>query len=121
MVDDGYLIGYEDGNGDFVEVGRFNNFDESVSGPILLKHANSGETLEIDASGFDFTGPVLAPSATIDGNSSPFATDPHGDAAHTPEYVNDGDDIKRQVFVIANGASDPAGANAEDLIFEEEG
>jgi len=34
--------------------------------------------------------------------------------------VTDGDEIDRQVWVIANGASDPSGADPEDIIFEEE-
>jgi hypothetical protein len=34
--------------------------------------------------------------------------------------LHDGDDVERRVWVIANGASDPSGASAEDLIFEEE-
>jgi len=33
--------------------------------------------------------------------------------------VTDGDDTERQIFIIANGASDPAAADPEDLIFEE--
>jgi hypothetical protein len=34
--------------------------------------------------------------------------------------VSDGDGTERQIYVIANGASDPAEADAEDIIFEEE-
>jgi hypothetical protein len=34
--------------------------------------------------------------------------------------VTDGDGTDRRVWVIANGASDPSGAAAEDIIFEEE-
>lgn len=34
--------------------------------------------------------------------------------------VSDGDGTERQIYVIANGASDPAGADPEDIIFEEE-
>lgn len=34
--------------------------------------------------------------------------------------VTDGDDTERQIFIIANGASDPSAADPEDLIFEEE-
>jgi len=34
--------------------------------------------------------------------------------------VSDGDGTERQIWVIANGASDPAGADPEDIIFEEE-
>jgi len=34
--------------------------------------------------------------------------------------VSDGDGTERQIWVIANGASDPAEAAPEDIIFEEE-
>jgi hypothetical protein len=34
--------------------------------------------------------------------------------------VSDGDGIERQLWVIASGASDPSGADAEDIIFEEQ-
>jgi len=34
--------------------------------------------------------------------------------------LSDGDGTERQVYVIGNGASDPAGADPVDIIFEEE-
>ena len=34
--------------------------------------------------------------------------------------VTDGDGTKREIWVIASGASDPAGADPEDIIYEEE-
>lgn len=34
--------------------------------------------------------------------------------------VTDGDGTKREIWVIANGASDPAGADTEDIILEEQ-
>lgn len=34
--------------------------------------------------------------------------------------VTDGDGTERQVWIIASGASDPSGADPEDLIFEEQ-
>jgi hypothetical protein len=51
MVDDGFLIGFEDANGNFVEVGRFNNTADDVTQPLEIKHANSGERITIDSSG----------------------------------------------------------------------
>lgn len=36
------------------------------------------------------------------------------------DVVTDGDGVDREIWVIANGASDPSGADAEDIIFEEE-
>jgi len=34
--------------------------------------------------------------------------------------LSDGDGTERQIWIIANGASDPTGADPEDIIFEEE-
>jgi len=34
--------------------------------------------------------------------------------------LSDGDGTERQIWIIANGASDPSGADASDIIFEEE-
>jgi len=48
------------------------------------------------------------------------ADDPHANAAHSLTFVSDGDGTERQIWVIANGASDPAGADPEDIIFEEQ-
>ena len=44
----------------------------------------------------------------------------HGNEDHTDEFVSDGDGTTREIWVIANGASDPVGAGTNDLIFEEE-
>lgn len=44
-----------------------------------------------------------------------------GEIADTDDItITDGDDTERQIWVIANGASDPSGADDADLIFEEE-
>jgi hypothetical protein len=51
MVDDGFLIGFEDANGNFVEVGRFNNTADDVTQPLEIKHQNSGERITLDGSG----------------------------------------------------------------------
>jgi len=52
MADEGYLIGYEDVNGNFVQIGQFNNAADDVTKPLVLRHTNSGETLELDGSSF---------------------------------------------------------------------
>jgi len=52
MVDDGYLIGYEDAKGNFIQIGQFNNAADDVTKPLVLRHTNSGETLELDGSSF---------------------------------------------------------------------
>jgi hypothetical protein len=51
MVDDGFLIGFEDSSGNFVEVGRFNNTADDVTQPLEIKHQNSGERITLDDSG----------------------------------------------------------------------
>jgi hypothetical protein len=51
MVDDGFLIGFEDSSGNFVEVGRFNNTASDVTQPLEIKHQNSGERITLDNSG----------------------------------------------------------------------
>jgi len=52
MPNEGYLIGYEDVNGNFVEIGQFNNAADDVTKPLVLRHTNSGATLELDGSSF---------------------------------------------------------------------
>jgi hypothetical protein len=58
MADDGYLIGFEDSNGNFVEVGRFNNTADDVTQPLEIKHQNSGERITLDSSGFGTSGDI---------------------------------------------------------------
>jgi len=52
MANEGYLIGYEDAQGNFVQIGQFNNAADDVTKPLVLRHTNSGETLELDGSSF---------------------------------------------------------------------
>jgi len=51
MADDGYLVGFEDGSGNFVEVGRFNNQAEDVTQPIEIRHSDSGNSITIGQDG----------------------------------------------------------------------
>jgi hypothetical protein len=51
MANEGYLIGYEDAQGNFVQIGQFNNVADDITQPIELVHTNSGEKIQIDASG----------------------------------------------------------------------
>jgi hypothetical protein len=46
-----YVIGFEDANGNFVEVGRFDNTANDVTQPLEIKHQNSGERVTLDSSG----------------------------------------------------------------------
>jgi len=54
------------------------------------------------------------------GDVGAVATGGHGNAEHSQEFVSDGDGTTRQIWVISNGASDPAGAGPDDIIFEEQ-
>jgi len=66
MVDDGYLIGYEDVNGNFVQIGQFNNVADDVTQPIEIVHTNSGDairlgkSIELDTTGDLKVGEVKA-------------------------------------------------------------
>jgi len=66
MVDDGYLIGYEDTNGNFVQIGQFNNVADDVTQPIEIVHTNSGDairlgkSIELDTTGDLKVGEVKA-------------------------------------------------------------
>jgi len=53
MADDGYLVGFEDGSGNFVEVGRFNNQAEDVTQPIEIRHTDSGNQITIGPGGIN--------------------------------------------------------------------
>jgi len=53
MADDGYLVGFEDGSGNFVEVGRFNNQAEDIEQPIEIRHTDSGNQITLGADGID--------------------------------------------------------------------
>jgi hypothetical protein len=46
-----YVIGFEDSDGSFVEVGRLENVADNVSQPLEIKHQNSGERITLDSSG----------------------------------------------------------------------
>ena len=54
----------------------------------------------------------------VDGDAQP--PENHGNSAHSQTFVSDGDGTERQIWVIANGASDPSGVDPEDIILEEE-
>lgn len=47
-------------------------------------------------------------------------SNPHSVTAAQLDAITDGDGTDRQIWVIAAGASDPAGAAPEDIIFERE-
>lgn len=46
-------------------------------------------------------------------------TDGNGNLQHAAT-ITDGDGVDREIWVVAAGGSDPAGADPEDIIFEEQ-
>lgn len=58
--------------------------------------------------------------AVLDDESSTRPPESHANGAHSEVFVFDGDGTQRRIWVIANGASDPDDATADDIIFEEE-
>jgi len=54
-MDNGYQVGYLD-NGEFVEVGRFNNLDAVANSDLEIRHADSETRVVLGDSGFDFDG-----------------------------------------------------------------
>ncbi len=54
----------------------------------------------------------------VDGDAQPPET--HGNAKHSASFIADGNGNARDIYVIANGASDPASADSGDLIFEKQ-
>jgi hypothetical protein len=55
---DGYVVGFEDAGGSFIEVGRLENFTDDVTQPLEIKHANSGERIALDSTGLETNGDV---------------------------------------------------------------
>lgn len=83
-----------------------------------------------DTQGSGLTNPVALLRAVVDTSSSSVDLrneNPTGkfksvntDILNSGGPVSDGDGTERQIWLISNGASDPAGAGAEDIIFEEQ-
>jgi hypothetical protein len=78
-------------------------------------------TAKADASTTDADGNVGRPNNRVD----VFADGVNSKTVNTGSLngggpISDGDGTERQIWVIPNGASDPAGADPEDIIFEEE-
>jgi len=66
MANEGYLIGFEDAQGNFVQIGQFNNVADDVTQPIEIVHTNSGDairlgkSIELDTTGDLKVGEVKA-------------------------------------------------------------
>jgi hypothetical protein len=82
MVDDGYLIGYEDTNGNFVQIGQFNNVADDVTQPIEIVHTNSGETIALSASGTTVNNKTVAVSRSHTVPTSYFSGPAHGEGGN---------------------------------------
>jgi len=54
-MDNGYAVGYLD-DGEFVEVGRFNNLDAVANSDLEIRHADSETRVVLGDDGFDFDG-----------------------------------------------------------------
>jgi hypothetical protein len=84
--------------------------------------------VDIEAEDIDLTDQSSTPTTPESGqvrfyakNGEPFFLDDTGTENPVDgSLIGSGDGVQRDIYVIANGASDPAGAGTDDLIFEEE-
>jgi len=79
MADEGYLIGYEDVNGNFVQIGQFNNAANDVTQPIEIVHTNSGETIALSESGTTVNNKTVALSRSHTVPTSYLSGPSHGE------------------------------------------
>ena len=110
--ENGKLVG-KDENGNTVPISLGDLEPDSVTTGSVDADSATIDTSLTDAAGVSHTGELAD-----DGDAQP--PESHGNGAHSETFVSDGDGTTRQIWVIANGASDPAGADPEDIIFEEE-
>ena len=82
MADEGYLIGFEDVNGNFVQIGQFNNVTDDVTQPIEIVHTNSGETIALSASGTTVNNKTVALSRSHTVPTSYFSGPAHGEGGN---------------------------------------
>jgi len=81
MPNEGYLIGYEDGKGNFVQIGQFNNAADDVTQPIEIVHTNSGETIGLSSSGTTVNNKTVALSRSHTVPTSYLSGPAHGEGA----------------------------------------
>jgi hypothetical protein len=98
---DGYLVGFEDAGGSFVEVGRLENVADNASAPLEIKHQNSGERVALDSSGFETRSVTSTDSVTV--------TD--GEAANTLHYGSGQNRLNAGDESVAFGIESRAGAS----------
>jgi len=87
-------------------------FDPSQLDPGQLFWLQDGEIGIKDENGGTVHPPIGSPDQPVSAV--------HTDSLNNGGPISDGDGTERQIWIIANGASDPAGADPEDIIFEEE-
>jgi len=68
-MDNGYQVGYLD-DGEFVEVGRFNNLDAVANSDLEIRHADSETRVVLGDEGFDFDGSDVAGVDALDVQSA---------------------------------------------------
>jgi len=68
-MDNGYAVGYLD-DGEFVEVGRFNNLDAVANSDLEIRHADSETRVVLGDEGFDFDGSDVAGIEALDVQSA---------------------------------------------------
>lgn len=104
----------QDGEDLYLGLGGSNSMTGDLNmGTYSITNTGSISTSEIiDGAGVSHTG-ELADEGSIQPPEN------HDNSAHSVTFISDGDGTERQIWVIANGASDPSGADPEDIIFEE--
>lgn len=113
---------------DIVNPGQIDGVDVSAHATDSAAHhakATSGDITHDDTVGGTAGNPHADSASDTDlsnhaSNADAHHNQSHGNADHTSVFVSDGDGTTREIWVIASGASDPAGAGADDIIFEEE-
>jgi len=83
-MDNGYAVGYLD-DGEFVEVGRFNNLDAVANSDLEIRHADSETRVVLGDSGFDFDGSDVAGIGSLQAASATVDTVDATDATITNE------------------------------------
>ena len=82
MADDGYLIGFEDVNGNFVRIGQLNNVADDVTQPIEIVHTDSGERMTLSGSGTAINNRSVAVSRSHHVPTSYLSGPSHGEGGN---------------------------------------
>jgi hypothetical protein len=99
---DGYVVGFEDAGGSFVEVGRLENVADNVSQPLEINHQNSGERVTLDSSAFETSGDVSVGGSVQDPSEiglSSLTDDPTSPGTGDVWYRSDIDELRLQTNI----------------------